>query len=62
MTDRRAYFFLGTAVAVAATYPLIPNEFRWASAAVAAIYLALAALFAAANLSANRIARKNGHH
>lgn len=60
MTDRRTYFFLGSAIAVAAVRPLVP-QYRWATMAVVAVYLILAALFGAADISARRTARRNGH-
>lgn len=60
MTDRRVYFFLVAAVAVALVQPLVP-QYRLVTLSVVAIYLIFAALFAAANLSAKRAARRNGH-
>lgn len=60
MTDRRVYFFLGAAVAVAAVQPLVP-QYRWVTLSVVGIYLVFAGLFAAADLSAKREARRNGH-
>lgn len=60
MTDRRAYFFLGAALAVFLIQPLVP-QFRWLTMSVAFIYLVFALMFAAANLSARNAARRNGH-
>lgn len=60
MTDRRAYFFLGAAVAVLLVRPLVP-QFRWVTLAVAFIYLVFALAFATANLAARRQAIRNGH-
>ncbi|HWB88152.1 MAG TPA: hypothetical protein VG872_02980 [Acidimicrobiia bacterium] len=60
MIDRRTYFFLGAALAVAAVQPLVP-QFRWATLTVVAVYLVFAGLFAAADISARRAARRNGH-
>ena len=60
MTDRRTYFFLGAALAVALVQPLVP-QYRWITVTVIAIYLVFAALFAAADFSAKRSAKRNGH-
>ena len=60
MTDRRAYFFLAAGLAVVLIQPLVP-QFWWLTMSVAFIYLAFALLFATANLSARREARRNGH-
>lgn len=60
MTDRRAYFFLGAALVVAATYPLIPPSLNWTALALAMTYLVFAALFAAASISSKRNAKRNG--
>jgi uncharacterized membrane protein YqjE len=60
MTDRRAYFFLASALAVILIQPLVP-QYRWVTLSVALIYLVFALLFATANLSARREARRNGH-
>jgi thiol:disulfide interchange protein len=60
MTDRRAYFFLASALAVILIQPLVP-QYRWVTLSVALIYLLFALLFATANLSARREARRNGH-
>lgn len=60
MTDRRTYFFLGAALAVAAVQPLVP-QYRWVTLSVVVIYLVFAALFATADFSARRAAKRNGH-
>jgi hypothetical protein len=60
MTDRRTYFFLGAALLIALVRPLVP-QYRWVTIAVLATYLALAALFGAADISARRTAKRNGH-
>lgn len=60
MTDRRTYFFLGAGLIVLAIRPMIP-QYRWATLSVAVIYLVLAFLFAAANITAKRTAKRNGH-
>lgn len=60
MTDRRTYFFLASALAVALVQPLVP-QYRWATMSVVVIYLLFALLFGAADFSARRTARRNGH-
>jgi hypothetical protein len=60
MTDRRTYFFLAAGLAVLAIQPLVP-QFRWATLAVAIVYILFAIAFAVANVSAKRTARRNGH-
>jgi len=60
MSDRRAYFFSGAGLAVLAVGPLIP-QYRWATISVAVIYLAFTVLFATADISAKRAAKRNGH-
>lgn len=60
MTDRRVYFSLGAGLTVLAIQPVIP-EYRWATIAVAIVYLGFAVLFALANISAKRTAKRNGH-
>ncbi|HJQ76497.1 MAG TPA: hypothetical protein VJ948_04455 [Acidimicrobiia bacterium] len=60
MTDRRTYFFLGAALAVAAVQSLVP-QYRWVTMTLVALYLLFAVLFAAADISARRAARRNGH-
>jgi hypothetical protein len=47
-------------LAVLAVGPLIP-QYRWATISVAVIYLAFAVLFATADISARRAAKRNGH-
>ncbi len=60
MTDRRIYFFLGAAVAVALVQPLVP-QYRLVTLSVVVLYLLFAVVFAAADISGKRTARRNGH-
>lgn len=60
MTDRRTYFFLGAAVAVALVQPLVP-QYRTVTLFVVCLYLLFAVLFATADIAAKRAARRNGH-
>jgi hypothetical protein len=61
MTDRRVYFFVGAGVIVLAMQPMVP-AYGWLTSLLALIYLAFAVLFAAADISAKRAAKRNGHH
>lgn len=58
MTDRRIYFFLGAALAVAAVQPIVP-QYRWATISVAVLYLVFAATYAAASFSARHATRRD---
>jgi hypothetical protein len=60
VTDRRTYFFLGAALAVALVQPLVP-QYRWLTLSVIVIYLVFAGLFAAADYSTKRSAKRNGY-
>lgn len=60
MTDRRVYFFLGAGLAVFAVQPMVP-QYRWAIIVVSLIYLLFAILYATADISAKRAAKRNGH-